>query len=146
MGLHQGLGLADAVFVPDGDHIAVDGAHGADAGGGGVGQEHTVIGAALLQVIGLRRHDAYDGQGVGAHLQFLAHGVAAVIGQVDELSHHTDLFPVGNICVLNPPALGDLIAIDGKVILADTGERGGSNGIAADLQRKADGDSGRELL
>ena len=53
-----------------------------------------------------------------------AHGAAAEIGLVHIGTHHADLAAHGDVAVLQVPAFGNVIVLDGQIVLADAGGHG----------------------
>ena len=144
--LQKRLGLGDSVRVLHGDGVAANRAGKAQPGCCGIGQEHAVVRAALLQLAALLGHHTHHSKGGAVDLQGLAHGVSAEIGHVQVLAHDADLLPGVHVHVIQSPALGHLVALHIKIILADTGDRGGGNRVAADFQRAQHGNGRGDFL
>ena len=127
------------------DVILADTAGVVDAHQGGIGNENNVVVAALVLRggFGAAFQHAHDAVLAGAHLEGAAETVAAEDPAVHIVANDTDILVVYQIGVLDAPALGHLVVVDGRVIFVDTADAGAAVLLARHPQRVAAGTGNR---
>ena len=108
------------------DVILADAASAAEAQQGGVGDKNNVVVAALVLGGGLGAafQHAHDAKLVCTHLEGAAEAVAAEDLAVHIVADDADVLVVHQVGVLDAPALGHLIVVDGQIILIDAADVG----------------------
>ena len=127
------------------DVILADTAGVVDAHQGGIGNENNVVVAALVLRggFGAALQHAHNAVLAGAYLEGAAETVAAEDPAVHIVADDTDILVVYQIGVLDAPALGHLVVVDGRVIFVDTADAGAAVLLARHPQRVAAGAGNR---
>ena len=131
------------------DHIILaDTAGVVDAHQGGIGDKNNVVVAALVLRggSGAALQHAHDAVLAGAYLEGAAEAVAAEDPAVHIVADDTDILVVYQIGVLDAPALGHLVVVDGRVIFVDAADVGAAVLLARHPQRVADTGNRRKTL
>ena len=131
------------------DHIVLaDTAGVVDAHQGGIGDKNNVVVAALVLGggSGAAFQHAHDAVLTGAYLEGAAEAVAAENPAVHIVADDTDILVVYQIGVLDAPALGHLVVVDGRVIFVDAADVGAAVLLARHPQRVVDTGNRRKAL